>query len=42
MSNIKFEGGLNIAIKIPKAKYEKTVAFYKDVLKMEILGKGGA
>ena len=36
MSNIKFEGGLNIAIKIPKSKYEKTVFFYKDVLKLEV------
>ena len=36
MSNIKFEGGLNIAIKIPKSKYEKTVSFYKDVLKLEV------
>lgn len=26
----KFEGGLNIAIKIPKNKYEQTVSFYKD------------
>ena len=36
MSNIKFEGGLNIAIKIPKSKYEKTVSFYKDILKLEV------
>jgi len=36
MSNIKFEGGLNIAIKIPKSKYEQTVAFYRDVLKFEV------
>ena len=34
--SIQFEGGINIAIKIPKAKYEKTVAFYKDVLKLEV------
>jgi predicted enzyme related to lactoylglutathione lyase len=32
----KFEGGVNIAIKIPKNKYEKTVAFYRDVLKLEV------
>jgi hypothetical protein len=25
--NITFQGGINIAIKIPKAKYESTVAF---------------
>ena len=35
----KFEGGINIAIKIPKSKYEKTVAFYRDVLKLEVLEK---
>jgi predicted enzyme related to lactoylglutathione lyase len=32
----KFEGGINIAIKIPKSKYEKTVAFYRDILKLEV------
>jgi predicted enzyme related to lactoylglutathione lyase len=32
----KFEGGVNIAIKIPKRKYEETVAFYRDVLKLEV------
>ncbi len=32
----KFEGGINIAIKIPKSKYEQTVAFYRDVLKLEV------
>lgn len=32
----KFEGGVNIAIKIPKSKYDKTVAFYRDVLKLEL------
>jgi catechol 2,3-dioxygenase-like lactoylglutathione lyase family enzyme len=32
----KFEGGINIAMKIPKSKYEKTVAFYRDVLKLEV------
>lgn len=31
-----FEAGINIAIKIPKSKYEKTVAFYRDILKMEV------
>ncbi|GIZ08165.1 VOC family protein [Flavobacterium sp. UMI-01] len=31
-----FEAGINIAIKIPKSKYEKTVAFYKDILKLEV------
>jgi predicted enzyme related to lactoylglutathione lyase len=32
----KFEGGINIAVKIPKSKYDKTVAFYRDILKLEI------
>lgn len=34
--SIKFEAGINIAIKIPKSKYEKTVAFYSDILKLEV------
>lgn len=32
----KFEGGVNIAIKIPKNKYEQTVSFYKNILKLEV------
>ncbi|WPR70336.1 hypothetical protein SLW70_10315 [Flavobacterium sp. NG2] len=32
----KFEAGINIAIKVPKSKYEKTVAFYRDILKLEV------
>jgi predicted enzyme related to lactoylglutathione lyase len=32
----KFEGGINIAIKIPKGKYDRTVAFYRDILKLEV------
>lgn len=32
----KFEAGINIAIKIPKSKYEETVAFYRDILKFEV------
>ena len=35
----KFEGGINIAIKIPKNKYEKTVAFYRDILSLEVTEK---
>ena len=35
----KFEGGINIAIKIPKSKYDKTVAFYSDILKLEVAEK---
>ncbi|WP_241279400.1 VOC family protein [Chryseobacterium cucumeris] len=34
--NPKFEAGINIAIKIPKNKYEKTVAFYRVILKLEV------
>ncbi|MGK6341349.1 hypothetical protein ACMGDK_03865 [Chryseobacterium sp. DT-3] len=34
--NTKFQAGINIAIKIPKNKYEKTVAFYKDILKLDV------
>lgn len=34
--NPKFEAGINIAIKIPKSKYEKTIAFYRDVLKFTV------
>ena len=33
---IRFEGGVNIAIKIPKSKYNETVAFYRDILKLEV------
>lgn len=32
----EFEAGVNIAIKIPKNKYEKTVAFYRDILKLDV------
>ena len=31
-----FEGGINIAIKIPKRKYDETVAFYRDILKFQV------
>ena len=34
--DIKFEAGINIAIKIPKSKYDKTVEFYKNILKLEV------
>jgi hypothetical protein len=34
--NTKFEVGINIALKIPKSKYEKTVVFYRDVLKFNV------
>ena len=32
----EFKAGINIAIKIPKSKYDKTVAFYKDILMLEV------
>lgn len=32
----KFEAGINIAIKIPKNKYEKTIAFYRDILQLKV------
>ncbi len=31
-----FAGGVNIALKIPKSKYEETVRFYRDILKLEV------
>ncbi|WLD23755.1 hypothetical protein NU10_13770 [Flavobacterium dauae] len=34
--DVKFEAGINIAIKIPKSKYEKTVTFYNDILKLKV------
>ncbi|MFZ4263659.1 VOC family protein [Sphingobacterium sp. HJSM2_6] len=34
--NPNFEAGINIAIKIPKSKYEKTLVFYRDILKLEV------
>ncbi|WP_294819277.1 VOC family protein [uncultured Flavobacterium sp.] len=37
--DIQFSGGINIAVKIPKAKYAQTVNFYRDVLKMEVTEK---
>lgn len=32
----KFEAGINIAMKIPKKNYEKTVAFYRDILQFQV------
>ena len=34
-----FNGGINIAIKIPKSKYEETVMFYRDILKLQVSEK---
>ena len=33
---INFKGGVNIAVKIPKAKYENTVSFYRHILKLDV------
>lgn len=33
---IDFNGGPNIALKIPKSKYEATVAFYRDILQLPV------
>ena len=35
MTDLNFTGGINIALKIPKARYEQAVHFYKNVLKLE-------
>ncbi|MBY0158564.1 VOC family protein [Paenibacillus lautus] len=37
-ADIQFIGGNNVAIKIPKHKYEETVHFYKEVLRLPYLG----
>ncbi|BCJ62512.1 VOC family protein [Micromonospora endophytica] len=34
-----FTGGTNIALKIPKFRFEATVAFYRDTLKLPYLGE---
>lgn len=31
-----FEGGVNIAIKLPKGKYDQTVAFYREILQLKV------
>ena len=38
----RFSGGTNIAMKIPRAKYEETLAFYRDTLGLEVLEEPGA
>ena len=34
----RFEGGKNIAMKVPPHQYDQTVAFYKDILGLEEIG----
>lgn len=36
-----FRGGPNIAMKLPKARFDRTVAFYRDVLGMEVTDDSG-
>jgi predicted enzyme related to lactoylglutathione lyase len=36
VSDVTFAGGVNIAMKIPKADYEATIGFYRDVLGFEL------
>ena len=36
MSELKFQAGKNIALKIPEDKYVRTVNFYRDVLLLEV------
>lgn len=35
---VKFEGGKNIAMKVPPHQYDATIAFYRDVLHFEAIG----
>ncbi len=34
--NPEFTAGINIAIKVPKSKYEKTISFYREILKLHV------
>jgi hypothetical protein len=36
VNRTEFEGGINIAIKIPRCKYDQTVTFYRDILKLPV------
>lgn len=37
----RFAGGRNIAMKVPAHQWEATVAFYRDVLRLEVLPNDG-
>jgi hypothetical protein len=37
--DISFRSGPNIAIKIPKSKFDATMAFYRDILKFDVIEK---
>lgn len=41
MTTSRFRGGLNVAMKLPKARFDETVAFYRDVLGMEVTDQTG-
>ena len=34
--SVTFTGGVNIAVKIPKSRYEQTVHFYRDILGLNV------
>lgn len=36
-----FRGGMNIAFKIPRHVYDRTITFYRDILGFELLLKRG-
>jgi catechol 2,3-dioxygenase-like lactoylglutathione lyase family enzyme len=38
----QFEGGRNIALKVPRHEFDRTVAFYRDVLGLPVIGEEGA
>jgi len=31
-----FQGGLNVAMKLPKAEFDRTLSFYRDILGFEV------
>lgn len=35
-NSLKFTGGPNIALKIPRSKYAETLTFYRDTLQLEV------
>ena len=37
MNKPEFEGGINIALKVPKIHFQKTVEFYRDVLGFDVV-----
>ncbi|MCC3761782.1 VOC family protein [Glycomyces sp. TRM65418] len=39
--NPHFRGGQNIAMKLPKAQFDRTLAFYRDVLGMDVVDESG-